>query len=77
MFAHLRFSVTFNIKFGNSCPLGKGQNLPLVFSNSASNFSLELLHSDVWTSVYLSNSGYKYYLIFVDDFSPYSWLFSI
>jgi transposase InsO family protein len=35
---------------------------------------LELIHSDIWISPALSTNGYKYYIIFVDDFSRYTWL---
>lgn len=52
----------------NSCPLGKSHKLPFSLSDSVSHFPLELLHSDVWTSPTISNRGFKYYLIFVDDF---------
>ena len=50
--------------------------LPFVHSQFQSTQPLELLHSDVWGSAPISSSnGYKYYLLFVDDFSRYSWLF--
>jgi hypothetical protein len=32
---------------------------------------------DLWTSPVLSISGFKYYLVVVDDFSHYSWTFSL
>ena len=31
----------------------------------------------MWTSPVLSLSGYKYYLVVVDDFSHYSWIFPL
>jgi hypothetical protein len=31
----------------------------------------------VWTSPVLSISGYKYYLVIIDDFSHYSWTFPL
>ncbi|WVZ87940.1 hypothetical protein U9M48_034514 [Paspalum notatum var. saurae] len=37
----------------------------------------DLVHCDLWTSPVLSISGYKYYLVVVDDFSHYSWTFSL
>ncbi|WVZ54995.1 hypothetical protein U9M48_005716 [Paspalum notatum var. saurae] len=37
----------------------------------------DLVHCDLWTSPVLSNSGYKYYLVVVDDFSHYSWTFPL
>ena len=32
-----------------------------------------LVHCDLWTSPVISISGYKYYLVVVDDYSHYSW----
>jgi transposase InsO family protein len=36
-------------------------------------FPFQLVHSDVWTSPIFSHSGYKYYIVFLDDFSHYVW----
>lgn len=38
-------------------------------------FSLLLLHSNVRTNPILSNFGFKYFILFVDDFSQYAWIF--
>jgi hypothetical protein len=35
------------------------------------------MHCDLWTSLVLSISGYKYYLVVIDDFSHYSWTFPL
>jgi hypothetical protein len=52
--------------------------LPFVHSQFQSTQPLELVHSDVWGPAPISSSnGYKYYLLFVDDFSRYSWLFCL
>lgn len=56
------------IPFCNLCPLGKSTKLPFKFSDSISNSPLELVHSDVWTSLIVSMKGSKYYVLFVDDF---------
>ncbi|WVZ93588.1 LOW QUALITY PROTEIN: hypothetical protein U9M48_039556 [Paspalum notatum var. saurae] len=37
----------------------------------------DLVQCDMWTSPVLSVSGYKYYLVVVDDFSHYSWTFPL
>lgn len=57
----------------SSCRLGKHVRLP--FGNSASQtfFPFQLVHSDVWTSPVLSHSGYKYYVVFIDDYTHYLW----
>ncbi|CAH9134641.1 unnamed protein product, partial [Cuscuta epithymum] len=36
---------------------------------------LYLIHSDVWQSHVLSPNGFKYYVIFIDDFSRFTWLY--
>ncbi|KAM1900185.1 hypothetical protein ACFX14_029161 [Malus domestica] len=63
--------------FCQSCPLGKSHKLPFRLSNSKSSFPLQLVHSDVWTSPTVSINGFKYYVVFIDDFSRYSWLYPL
>jgi hypothetical protein len=46
-------------------------------SSCVSNFPLELIHSDVWTSPVESISGCKFYVLFVDNFSRFTWLFPL
>jgi histone deacetylase 1/2 len=36
---------------------------------------LELIHSDVWDPAHVSSGGYKYYVSFVDDYSPFCWIY--
>ena len=58
------------------CLIGKMHRLPFPHSQFQSTQPLELVHSDVWGPAPVnSNNGYKYYLLFVDDFSKFSWLF--
>ena len=61
----------------HSCQLGKHTRLPFSSSNTVSYFPFQLVHSDVWTSPVYSNSGYKYYLVLLDDFTHYVWTFPI
>jgi hypothetical protein len=35
------------------------------------------LHFDVWTSPVYSNSGYKYYVVLLDDYTHYIWTFPV
>jgi hypothetical protein len=51
-----------------SCQQGKHVRLPFYSSNSVSTFPFELLHCDLWTSPHSSISGFKYYLVVLDDF---------
>ena len=45
-------------------------------SESISNSIFELIHSDVWgPSLVASIGGSRYFVVFIDDFSRYSWIF--
>lgn len=61
----------------SSCRLGKHVRLPFSASTSNTFFPFQLLHSDVWTSPIVSNSGYKYYLAILDDYTHYLWTFPL
>ncbi|PKU62337.1 Retrovirus-related Pol polyprotein from transposon TNT 1-94 [Dendrobium catenatum] len=64
--------------FCTKCVLAKSHKL--VFDNSVNRRSdiLDLVHSDVWgPSPVVSNQGYKYYVIFVDDHSRFTWLYPL
>jgi hypothetical protein len=52
--------------------LGQHVRLPFHSSSHAARI-FYLVHCDLWTSPVISISGYKYYLVVVDDFSHYSW----
>jgi transposase InsO family protein len=60
-----------------SCQLGKSKQQPFFESTRVSTGPLDLIHSDVWTSPVTSLSGYKYYVIFIDDYSRFCWLYPI
>ena len=59
-----------------SCQLGKQPALPFNNSESISNSIFKLIYSDVWgPSPVASISGSRYFVIFIDDYSRYSWIF--
>ena len=60
-----------------SCHTGKHVRLPFSSSTSSSNFPFELLHCDLWTSPHTSISGFKYYLVFLDDYIHFVWTFPL
>jgi histone deacetylase 1/2 len=61
----------------HACCIGKHVRLPFKESTNISSVPFQLLHCDVWTSPIMSNSGYKFYLVILDDFSHYAWTFPL
>jgi len=59
----------------HACQLGKHVRLPFASSVSSTSAPFELFHCDVWTSPVASISGFKYYLVLVDDYTHYCWTF--
>lgn len=59
-----------------SCQIAKSAALPFPLSDTTSNVPLEKIHCDIWgPSPVSSFQKFKYYVIFVDNFSRYSWLY--
>jgi transposase InsO family protein len=63
--------------FCDFCQLGKSKQLPFTASTRSTTSVLDLIHTDLWTSLVPSISGCKYYIIFVDDFTRYTWLYPL
>lgn len=61
----------------HACRLGKHARLPFSASATTTHFPFQLVHSDVWTSPVLSHTGFKYYVVLLDDFSHYVWTFPL
>jgi hypothetical protein len=61
----------------HACQLGRHVRLPFPTSSSRAAGTFDLIHCDVWTSPVISISGYKYYLLILDDFSHYLWTFPL
>jgi hypothetical protein len=60
----------------HACHLGRHIHLPLISSISHADNNFDLIHCDTWTSPVVSVSGYKYYLVILDDHSHFVWTFS-
>jgi hypothetical protein len=61
----------------HACQLGRHTRLPFAQSMSRATQCFDLVHCDLWTSPVISVSGFKYYLVILDDFSHYSWTFPL
>ena len=61
----------------HACQLGKNTRLPFTDLQHVSYFPFQLVHCDVWTSHVQSLSGYKYYLVVLDDYSHFVWTFPL
>jgi hypothetical protein len=61
----------------HACQLGHHIRLPFPISWSRVVHAFDLIHCDLWTSPVPSVSGYKYYLIILDDCTHYSWTFPL
>lgn len=74
---HLDFVPSKEPSLCDICQLGKHVRLPFTSSTSVSYVLFQLVHADVWTSPVHSFSGFKYYLVLVDDFTHYTWTFPL
>ncbi|GKA28374.1 ribonuclease H-like domain-containing protein [Tanacetum coccineum] len=61
----------------HACQLGKHVKLPFYSSESSVKSVFEIIHSDIWTSPVPSESGIKYYAIFLDHFSHFVWVYPL
>ncbi|KAJ9543586.1 hypothetical protein OSB04_023293 [Centaurea solstitialis] len=61
----------------HACQLGKHCHLSFSHSTTKTSKVCELVHSDLWTSPISSLSGYKYYILFLDNFSHFLWVFPL
>ncbi|KAG7578201.1 Integrase catalytic core [Arabidopsis thaliana x Arabidopsis arenosa] len=60
------------------CQMGKSSKLPFFVSDSRVLHPLDRVHCDLWgPSPVVSNQGFKFYAIFVDDYSRYSWFYPL
>ena len=62
----------------DACHLGKSSKLPFVNSDSVSSRPLQKIHSNLWgPSPVVSSQGFKYYVIFIDDYSRFTWFYPL
>lgn len=69
---HLNTKTIYNsFVFGNHVKLS---------CNSSKNVTLmpfDILHVDLWTSPILSSSGHQFYILFLDEYSDFLWIFPL
>jgi hypothetical protein len=61
----------------HACQLGRHVRLPFTSSLSRAAKIFDLVHCDLWTSPITSVSGFKYYLVILDDCSHFLWTFPL
>lgn len=61
----------------NSCSINKSHKLPFYNTSIVFSKPLEIIFTDVWTAPTYSVDGFKYYVLFVDHFTRYMWLYPI
>ncbi|GJT82442.1 ribonuclease H-like domain-containing protein [Tanacetum coccineum] len=61
----------------HACQLGKHVRLPFVSSGTVISSCFDIIHSDVWTSPIPSLSGFKYYVLFLDHYSQFVWVYPL
>ena len=66
------------VSFCKHCVQGKMTELPFPLSVSNTSSPLELVHSDVWGPAPITSiNGTRYFVIFVDDFTRFTWFFPL
>ncbi|GJW14505.1 zf-CCHC domain-containing protein [Tanacetum coccineum] len=61
----------------HACQLGKHVKLPFVSLDTRVSSSFDIIHYDIWTSPIVSIGGFKYYVLFLDHFSHYLWIYRL
>ncbi|GKD31783.1 ribonuclease H-like domain-containing protein, partial [Tanacetum coccineum] len=61
----------------HACQLGKHVRLPFFSSSTVISSFFDIIDSDVWTSPIPSLSGFKYYVLFLDHYSQFVWVYPL
>lgn len=60
-----------------SCKIGELPRLPFPNSTSFTTAPFQIIHCDLWLSPVCSCSDFQYYLVVIDEFTHYSWVFPL
>jgi hypothetical protein len=66
-----------SLELCHACQLGRHTRLPFSSSSTCTKQPFDIIHCDLWTSSIASVSGYKYYLVILDDFYSLPMNFSL
>ena len=61
----------------SDCAINKSHKLPFFQNTITSSRPLEYVYTDLWSSPIESVDNYKYYLVLIDHFSRYTWVFPL
>ncbi|GJR79239.1 ribonuclease H-like domain-containing protein [Tanacetum coccineum] len=61
----------------HACQLGKHVRLPFVSSSTMISSCFDIIYSDMWTSPIPSLSGFKYYVLLLDHYSQFVWVYPL
>lgn len=62
-----------NVSLCRHCICGKMTQFPFDKSSFKSAFPIKLIHTDVWDQGRISINGHRYYVLFVNDYTRFSW----
>lgn len=69
-------SSTISSSLCSSCQLGKSSRFPLLCVLSSNSHVLDLIYTDIWgPAPVTSSNGYRYFVLFVDDYTHFTWFF--
>ncbi|PRQ49673.1 putative RNA-directed DNA polymerase [Rosa chinensis] len=80
VFARIGSSIGSKLSFRSfckDCALSKSHQFPFQSNNATATTLFHIIHSDVWSSSTSSVSGFKYYVLFTDEFSRYTWIYPV
>jgi hypothetical protein len=70
-------SLNNNTNVCNACRMSKSCQLPFPNSYNKTSSPLELVHTNVCGPAIRSSSGCRYYVSFIDDFTHFTWIYTI
>jgi hypothetical protein len=59
------------------CQVAKSKCLPFSDSNNVTSQPLEIIRSDLWSSPIPSLNKCRYYVVFIDNYSRFSWIYPL